>query len=53
MVERLFDKQLIPRVLRLVNIYDIKRTARAAVIQVSSKAFGIDRTPAIIEKYLS
>ncbi len=48
-----FDKKLVNRVLRLVNINEFKRHQTAPVLRVSSKAFGMGRRMPIVGKYLS
>jgi NAD+ synthase (glutamine-hydrolysing) len=47
-----FDKALIDRVLRMVNINEFKREQAAPVIRVSTKAFGAGRRLPIVGKYL-
>ena len=48
-----FDKKLVNRVLRLVNINEFKRFQTAPVLRVSSKAFGMGRRMPIVGKYLA
>ena len=48
-----FDKQLVKRILRLVNINEFKRYQTAPVLRVSPKAFGMGRRMPIVGKYLS
>jgi len=48
-----YDKKLVKRVLRLVNINEFKRYQTAPVLRVSKKAFGMGRRMPIVAKYLS
>lgn len=48
-----FDKKLVARVLRLVNISEFKRYQTAPMLRVSNKAFGMGRRMPIVGKYLS
>ncbi len=48
-----YDKKLVHRILRLVNINEFKRYQTAPMIRVSSKAFGVGRRMPIVGKYLS
>ena len=48
-----FDKALVDRVLRLVNINEFKREQAAPALRVSEKAFGMGRRLPIVGKYLS
>lgn len=48
-----FDKALVDRVLRLVNINEYKRNQFCPIIRVSPKAFGVGRRVPIVAKYLS
>jgi len=48
-----FDKQLVRRILRLVNINEFKRYQTPPILRVSSKAFGMGRRMPIVGKYLS
>ncbi len=48
-----YDKNLVKRVLRLVNINEFKRYQTAPVLRVSKKAFGMGRRMPIVAKYLS
>jgi len=48
-----FDKELVRRILRLVNINEFKRYQTAPVLRVSSKAFGMGRRMPIVGKYLN
>jgi len=48
-----FDKKLVNRILRLVNINEFKRYQTAPVLRVSRKAFGMGRRMPIVGKYLS
>lgn len=47
------DKDLVKRVLRLVNNSEFKRHQTAPVLRISSKAFGMGRRLPIVAKYLS
>jgi len=48
-----YDKKLVHRILRLVNINEFKRYQTPPMIRVSSKAFGMGRRMPIVGKYLS
>ncbi len=48
-----FDKKLVKRVLRMVNINEFKRYQTAPVLRVSKKAFGMGRRMPIVARYLS
>ena len=48
-----FEKQLVSRVLKLVNTSEHKRHQSPPVLRVSSKAFGSGRRLPIVAKYLS
>ena len=48
-----FEKKLVHRILRLVNINEFKRHQTAPVLRVSDKAFGMGRRMPIVAKYLS
>lgn len=48
-----YDKKLVNRILRLVNINEFKRYQTSPMIRVSSKAFGVGRRMPIVGKYLS
>lgn len=48
-----FDRELVRKVLRLVNMNEFKRYQTAPVLRVSPKAFGIGRRMPIVGKYLS
>ena len=48
-----YDKKLVQRILRLVNINEFKRYQTAPVLRVSPKAFGMGRRMPIVGKYLS
>jgi NAD+ synthase (glutamine-hydrolysing) len=48
-----FDRKIVKRVLRLVNINEFKRHQTAPVLRVSTKAFGMGRRMPIVAKYLS
>jgi len=47
-----YDKALVTRILRLVNINEFKRYQTAPALRVSSKAFGMGRRMPIVGKYL-
>jgi NAD+ synthase (glutamine-hydrolysing) len=48
-----FDRALVARILRLVNINEYKRNQFCPIIRVSSKAFGVGRRMPIVGKYLA
>ncbi|MEL6923971.1 MAG: NAD+ synthase [Bacteroidota bacterium] len=48
-----YDKKLVNRILRLVNINEFKRYQTAPVLRVSPKAFGMGRRMPIVGKYLA
>ena len=48
-----FKKELVHRILRLVNINEFKRHQTAPVLRVSNKAFGMGRRMPIVGKYLN
>ena len=48
-----YDKKLVKRILRLVNINEFKRYQTAPVLRVSAKAFGMGRRMPIVGKYLT
>ena len=48
-----FEKNLVDRVLKLVNTNEYKRNQFCPIIRVSTKAFGIGRRVPIVGKYLS
>ncbi len=52
-VERGYDRDLVNRVLRLVNINEFKRYQTPPVLRVSPKAFGMGRRLPIVAKYLA
>ncbi len=52
-IEMGYDKALVDRILRLVNINEFKRHQTAPVLRVSNKAFGMGRRMPIVGKYLS
>ncbi len=47
-----FDKELVDRVLRMVNFCEYKRYQTPPVLRVSSKAFGMGRKMPIVARYL-
>lgn len=48
-----FDRALVSRILRLVNINEYKRNQFCPIIRVSAKAFGVGRRMPIVGKYLA
>lgn len=48
-----YDKALVDRILRLVNMNEYKRNQFCPIIRVSPKAFGVGRRVPIVGKYLS
>ena len=48
-----FEKTLVDRILRLVNMNEYKRNQFCPIIRVSPKAFGVGRRVPIVAKYLS
>jgi NAD+ synthase (glutamine-hydrolysing) len=48
-----FDKNLVKRILKLVNMSEYKRYQTPPILRVSSKAFGMGRRMPIVGKYLS
>jgi NAD+ synthase (glutamine-hydrolysing) len=52
-IEMGYEKQLVDRVLKLVNTNEYKRNQFCPIIRVSCKAFGIGRRVPIVGKYLS
>ncbi len=48
-----YDRTLVHRILRLVNINEFKRHQTAPVLRISGKAFGVGRRMPIVGKYLS
>jgi NAD+ synthase (glutamine-hydrolysing) len=52
-IGRGFEKALVDRVLRLVNMNEYKRNQFCPIIRVSCKAFGVGRRVPIVGKYLS
>ena len=53
LVQMGFDKPLVERVLRMVNINEFKRHQTPPILRVSPKAFGMGRRMPIVGKYLS
>ena len=53
LVEMGFSKELVNRVLKLVNMSEYKRFQAPPILRVSSKAFGMGRRMPIVGKYLS
>lgn len=47
------DKELVNRIMKLVNTNEYKRNQFCPIIRVSSKAFGVGRRMPIVGKYLS
>lgn len=52
-VELGYQKELVDRILRLVNTNEYKRNQFCPIIRVSCKAFGVGRRVPIVAKYLS
>lgn len=48
-----FDKTLVQRILRLVNLSEYKRYQTPPMLRISSKAFGMGRRMPIVGRYLS
>ena len=48
-----YEKELVDRILRLVNTNEYKRNQFCPIIRVSCKAFGVGRRVPIVAKYLS
>lgn len=48
-----FEKNLVRKILRLVNINEFKRYQTPPILRVSTKAFGMGRRMPIVGKYLS
>ena len=48
-----FDKTLVDKVLKMVNMSEYKRYQTAPILRVSPKAFGIGRRMPIVAKYLA
>jgi len=48
-----YNKQLVDRVLKLVNTNEYKRNQFCPIIRISTKAFGVGRRMPIVGKYLS
>jgi NAD+ synthase (glutamine-hydrolysing) len=48
-----FNKDLVARVLKLVNMNEYKRNQFCPIIRISCKAFGVGRRMPIVGKYLS
>ena len=53
LVKNGFEKELVDKVLRLVNISEHKRYQAPPILRVSPKAFGMGRRMPIVGKYLS
>jgi len=53
LVEEGFDKEMVKRVLKLVNTSEYKRYQTPPILRVSPKAFGTGRRMPIVGKYLS
>jgi len=47
-----FEKEIVDKTLRMVNLNEYKRYQTAPVLRVSSKGFGIGRRMPIVAKYL-
>jgi len=52
-IESGYEKELVDRILKLVNTNEYKRNQFCPIIRVSCKAFGIGRRVPIVGKYLS
>lgn len=52
-IEEGFDKQLVHRILKMVNTNEYKRRQLAPVLRISAKAFGFGRRMPVAAKYLS
>ena len=52
-IESGYEKDLVDRILKLVNTNEYKRNQFCPIIRVSCKAFGIGRRVPIVGKYLS
>ncbi len=48
-----YDKNIVDRILKMVNINEHKRYQTAPILRISSKAFGMGRRIPIVAKYLS
>ena len=48
-----YDKQLVNRILKLVNLNEYKRYQTPPILRISTKAFGMGRRMPIVAKYLS
>jgi len=48
-----FDKEIVKRVLKLVNTSEYKRNQTPPILRISPKAFGTGRRMPIVGKYLS
>lgn len=53
LIEEGFDKEMVKRVLKLVNTSEYKRYQTPPILRVSTKAFGTGRRMPIVGKYLS
>jgi NAD+ synthase (glutamine-hydrolysing) len=53
LIEEGFDKEMVKRVLKLVNTSEYKRYQTPPILRVSPKAFGTGRRMPIVGKYLS
>lgn len=51
-IEKGYDRQIVNRILRLVNISEYKRHQAPPILRISSKAFGSGRRMPIVAKYL-
>jgi len=52
-IEKGFDKELVGRILKMVNINEYKRHQAPPILRVSDKAFGMGRRMPIVGKYLN
>jgi NAD+ synthase (glutamine-hydrolysing) len=48
-----FEKELVKRILKMVNTNEYKRYQTPPILRVSPKAFGMGRRLPIVGKYLS
>jgi len=51
-IEKGYDKELVQRILKMVNINEYKRFQAPPILRVSEKAFGMGRRMPIVGKYL-
>jgi len=48
-----FDKEIVDRALKLVNVNEYKRNQFCPIIRIANKAYGVSRRVPIVAKYLS